>query len=211
MTGKIRIHGCIEYRTCEIPGQPPKRKRISSFGIEEKKQYFTKIFACLLYFRLLSICLIWKRSYTVISASYSGYKILTITNFIYFLRNPWIISMFLTLSSKRLHDIWPLRWWMIHAKHNLFACDHYRDVKWARWRLKSPASPLFTHPFIQAQIKGTSRLCVTCLCAGNSRAIGEFSAQKARNAEMFPFGDVIMWRESCVAISCPILPLSIVI
>ena len=24
---------------------------------------------------------------------------------------------------------------------------------WARWRLKSPASPLFTQPFIQAQIK----------------------------------------------------------
>ena len=25
--------------------------------------------------------------------------------------------------------------------------------KWTRWRLKSPASPLFTQPFIQAQIK----------------------------------------------------------
>ena len=25
--------------------------------------------------------------------------------------------------------------------------------QWARWRLKSPASPLFTQPFIQAQIK----------------------------------------------------------
>ena len=26
-------------------------------------------------------------------------------------------------------------------------------LKWARWRLKSPASPLFTQPFNQAQIK----------------------------------------------------------
>ena len=30
---------------------------------------------------------------------------------------------------------------------------HYADVRWARWRLKSPASRLFTQPFIQAQIK----------------------------------------------------------
>ena len=30
---------------------------------------------------------------------------------------------------------------------------HYGDVIWARWRLKSPASPLFTQPFIQVQFK----------------------------------------------------------
>ena len=30
---------------------------------------------------------------------------------------------------------------------------HYDDVKWARYRLKSPASRLFTQPFIRAQIK----------------------------------------------------------
>ena len=32
---------------------------------------------------------------------------------------------------------------------------HFNDImsKWARWRLKSPASRLFTQPFIQAQIK----------------------------------------------------------
>ena len=54
---------------------------------------------------------------------------------------------------------------------------------WARWRLKSPASPLFTQPFIQAQIKETSKLRVTGLFVGNSPVTGEFPAQMASNAE----------------------------
>ena len=36
---------------------------------------------------------------------------------------------------------------------------------WPRWRLKSPASRLFTQPFIQAQIKETTRApCPWSLC-----------------------------------------------
>ena len=31
-------------------------------------------------------------------------------------------------------------------------------------------------------------------CAGNSPVTGEFPAQRASNAEMFPFDDVIIWR-----------------
>ena len=52
---------------------------------------------------------------------------------------------------------------------------------WTRWRLKSPASPLFTQPFIRVQ--KTSKLRVTGLCAGNSSGTGEFPAQMASNAE----------------------------
>ena len=37
--------------------------------------------------------------------------------------------------------------------------------------------------FIQAQIKETSKLCVTGLCAGNSPVTGDFYAQMASNAE----------------------------
>ena len=37
-----------------------------------------------------------------------------------------------------------------------------------------------------------SKLGVTGLCAGNSSGTGELPAQIASNAEMFPFGDVIM-------------------
>ena len=40
--------------------------------------------------------------------------------------------------------------------------------KWARGRLKSPASPLFTQSFIQTQIRENIKLRLTGLCAGNS-------------------------------------------
>ena len=61
----------------------------------------------------------------------------------------------------------------------------------ARWRLKPPASPLFTQPFMQAQ--KTSKFRVTGLCAGNSPVAGEFPTQMASNAEMFPFDNVIIY------------------
>ena len=54
---------------------------------------------------------------------------------------------------------------------------------WARWRLKPPASPLFTQPFIQAQIKENIKLRVTGLCAGTSSVTCDFPAQMASNAE----------------------------
>ena len=38
----------------------------------------------------------------------------------------------------------------------------------------------------------TSKLRVTGLCVGNSPVTGEFPAQRASNAKMFPFDDVIM-------------------
>ena len=56
----------------------------------------------------------------------------------------------------------------------------------SRLRLKSPASRLFTQPFIQAQIKQTSELRVTGLCAGNSPLTGEFPAQRVNIAENAP-------------------------
>ena len=42
--------------------------------------------------------------------------------------------------------------------------------------------------------KKTSKFHVTGLCAGNSPGTGEFPAQMASNAEMFPFDDVIIMR-----------------
>ena len=56
--------------------------------------------------------------------------------------------------------------------------------KWVRWHLKSPASPLFTQPFIQAQIKENIKAPHHWpLCGGNSPVAGEFPAQMASNAE----------------------------
>ena len=39
------------------------------------------------------------------------------------------------------------------------------------------------------QIKENTKLRVTGLCVGNSPVTGEFPAQRASNAEMFPFDD----------------------
>ena len=41
------------------------------------------------------------------------------------------------------------------------------------------------------KLEKTSKLRVSGLCEGN--VTGEFRAQRASNAEMFPFDDVIMW------------------
>ena len=54
---------------------------------------------------------------------------------------------------------------------------------WARSRLKSLASPVFTQPFIGRISKKTLKLRVTGLCVGNSPGTGEFPAQMASNAE----------------------------
>ena len=64
--------------------------------------------------------------------------------------------------------------------------------QWARWRHKSPASRLFTQPFIQAQIKGNIKALRHWPLWGNSPVTGEFPTQRASNAEMFPSDDVII-------------------
>ena len=61
---------------------------------------------------------------------------------------------------------------------------------WARRRLKSPASRLFTQPFIQLRLKKTSKLRVTGLCEKNSPVTGEISEQRPSNAENVS----ILWR-----------------
>ena len=61
---------------------------------------------------------------------------------------------------------------------------------WARWRLKSPASPLFAQPFIQAQIKENIKLRITGLCEGNSPVNSPQKGPVTR--KMFPLDDVSM-------------------
>ena len=55
------------------------------------------------------------------------------------------------------------------------------------------ASQIPSSTIVQVQMKKkTSKLRVFGLCAGNSQVSGEFSAQMASDAEMFPIDDVIM-------------------
>ena len=66
---------------------------------------------------------------------------------------------------------------------NLCTRFHYNDVIMTQWRLKSPASRMFTQSSIQARSKKISKFRVTGLCVGNSPGTGEFPAQMASSAE----------------------------
>ena len=60
--------------------------------------------------------------------------------------------------------------------------------------IKSPAPRLFTQPFIQARIKQNIKAPRHWPLCGEITRTGEFPAQRAIYAEMFPFDDVIMCR-----------------
>ena len=66
---------------------------------------------------------------------------------------------------------------------------------WARWRLKSPASSLFTQPFIQAQTKENIKAPRHWPLCGEFTGDRRIPAQMASNAKIIPFDDVIMIRE----------------
>ena len=55
--------------------------------------------------------------------------------------------------------------------------------EWARQRLKSPVSRLFTQPFIQTQIKENIKAPRHWPWCGEFTGTGEFPAQRASNAE----------------------------
>ena len=55
--------------------------------------------------------------------------------------------------------------------------------QWPRWRLKSPASRLFTQSFIQAQIKENIKAPRHWPLCGEFTGTGEFPAQKASYME----------------------------
>ena len=59
---------------------------------------------------------------------------------------------------------------------------------WAWWRLTHQPHDCLLNRLFKAQIKETSKLRVTGLCAGNSPVTGEFPAQRVSNAE-----NVFIW------------------
>ena len=62
-----------------------------------------------------------------------------------------------------------------------------RDGVWNYRRLDCLPNRLF-----RRRSKKTSKLRATAFCEGNSPVTGEFPAQRASNAEKFPFDDVVM-------------------
>ena len=68
--------------------------------------------------------------------------------------------------------------------------------QWARLRLKSPTSRLFTQRFIQAQIKENIKASRHWLCEGNSPVNSPHKGPVTR--KLFPFDDVIMSRQPAI-------------
>ena len=71
--------------------------------------------------------------------------------------------------------------------------------QWDRWRHKSPASPLFTQPFIRAQIKENTKAPRHWPLCREITGTGEFPAQMASNTENVSIwwrhhGFVLNWR-----------------
>ena len=76
-----------------------------------------------------------------------------------------------------------------------FTLQHYGDVIMGTIASKkSPASRLFTQPFIQTQINENVKAPRHWPLCREFTGTGEFPAQRASYAEMFPFDDVIMER-----------------
>ena len=71
--------------------------------------------------------------------------------------------------------------------------------QWPRWRLKSPASRLFTQSFIRTQIKENIKAPRDWPLCGEFTGTGEFPAQRASNAENVS----IWWRHHVSQISTP--------
>ena len=65
-------------------------------------------------------------------------------------------------------------------------------TSWARWRLISPASRLFTQPFIQEQIKENIKAPRYWPLRGIHRWPVNFPHKWSVTRKMFPFDDVIM-------------------
>ena len=69
---------------------------------------------------------------------------------------------------------------------------HYNDVIMGTTASQITSLGLFTQPFIQTQFKENIKAPRHWLLCGEFTGTGEFRAQMASDAEMFPFDDVTM-------------------
>ena len=109
------------------------------------------------------------------------------------------VTMKITSSGKKKkHDIalWP---WKIMVNHLQGSTKIPKTLNTLQWRHNSRDDISNHQPYyfllnrlFRRRSKKTSKLRVTSLCEGNSPVTDEFPAQRASNAEMFSFGDVIM-------------------
>ena len=76
-------------------------------------------------------------------------------------------------------------------------------LQWARWRLTSPASRLFTQPFSQAQINENTKANASLTSVRGIHRWPVNSPHKGPvTRKMFPFDDVLMKYENIVDCDC---------
>ena len=103
-----------------------------------------------------------------------------------------VVKYAFPLSVRRLTGIYD--WTHSTKKNQTKPPDqriHYIDVIMSAMANHQPHDCLLNRLFGRRS-KKTSKLRVTGLCEGNSPVTGEFPAQRAIIAKMFPFDDVIM-------------------
>ena len=85
-------------------------------------------------------------------------------------------------------------WWFETPSCSLWRhCNVTVTPWWARWRLKSPASPILVQLFAQAQIKKTSNSASLAFVRGIHRLPVNSPYKGPGTRKIFPFDDVIIW------------------
>ena len=112
------------------------------------------------------------------------------------------VSLYLESYLNIFHVVSAFQWyrvtviqnggWYLTKYHAHLVMCHYSDVIMLRWRLKSPASPLFSQPFIQAQLK--EYIKAPRHWPLWREFTGEFPAKRASNADNVS----IWWRHHSI-------------
>ena len=89
----------------------------------------------------------------------------------------------LNLEKHNLRSLPPLTLNAMDASSVIYAATITMTSQWTWWRLRSPASRLFTQPFIQTQIKENIKAPRHWPLCGDFTGTGEFPAQRASYAE----------------------------
>ena len=112
------------------------------------------------------------------------------------------VPLAITTRNKQ-KDVWLLYW----QRHTFTYSDTQSATSSLHWRHNGrngvPNHQLhdcLLNRLFRRRSNNTSKVRVTGLCEGNSPVTGEFPAQRPVTRKMFPFDDVIMFREISSAI-----------
>ena len=137
---------------------------------------------------LVQLSIIPTRCLSVITDSYLHYGLdieLGTAHVIAFLKGPCRAHILICLGSF-------VHWWKYTFWWKQSFMIHYSDVTMGRWRLKSPASQLFTQPYISADQRKHQSSSSLAFVRGIHRWPVNSPHKLPVTRKMFPFDDVIM-------------------